>query len=43
MTVQRNISYKVDGHYAIGATYVTDAGDTTVTLGAGLSETEGMY
>ena len=34
-------TYKVDGHYAIGATYVTTAGDTTVTIGAGLSETEG--
>ena len=34
-------TYKLDGHYAIGATYVTTAGDTTVTIGAGLSETEG--
>ena len=34
-------TYKVDGHYGIGATYVTTAGDTTVTLGAGISDTEG--
>jgi hypothetical protein len=34
-------TYKVDGHYAVGATYVTDAGDTTVTMGFGISETEG--
>ena len=34
-------TYKVDGHYGIGATYVTTAGDTTVTLGFGISETEG--
>ncbi len=34
-------TYKVDGHLAIGATYVTTAGDTTVTIGAGISEAEG--
>ena len=34
-------TYKVDGHYGIGATYVTTAGDSTVTLGFGISETEG--
>ena len=34
-------TYRVDSHYAIGATYVTDLGDTAVTIGAGYSETEG--
>ena len=34
-------TYKVDGHAAIGATYVTTAGDSTVTIGAGVSQTEG--
>ena len=34
-------TYKNDGHLAIGATYVTDFGDTAVTFGAGISETEG--
>jgi hypothetical protein len=34
-------TYKVDGHIGVGATYVTDAGDTTVTMGFGYSETEG--
>ena len=34
-------TYKLDGHYAIGATYVTDLGDSAVTIGGGLSETEG--
>ena len=34
-------TYKVDGHIGIGATYVTTAGDTTLTIGAGISETEG--
>jgi len=28
------------GHYAIGGTYVTDAGDTAVTIGAGYSTTD---
>ena len=32
---------EVDSHYAIGATYVTDLGDTAVTIGAGYSESEG--
>ena len=31
---------RADSHWAIGATYVTDAGDTAVTLGAGLSATD---
>ena len=34
-------TYKVDGHTAIGATYVTDLGDTAVTMGAGWSSVEG--
>ena len=34
-------TYKLDGHYALGATYVTDAGDTAVTIGAGISQSEG--
>ena len=34
-------TYKVDGHIGVGATYVTTAGDTTVTIGAGISDTEG--
>ena len=34
-------TYRADSHYAIGATYVTDLGDTAVTLGAGYSEVEG--
>ncbi len=34
-------TYKVDSHLALGATYVTTAGDTTLTIGAGISETEG--
>jgi len=31
---------RADSHWAIGATYVTDAGDTAVTIGTGLSATE---
>jgi len=31
---------RADGHWALGATYVTDAGDTAVTIGAGLSASE---
>ena len=31
---------KNDGHYAIGGTYVTDAGDTALTIGAGFSSME---
>jgi len=34
-------TYKTDSHIAIGATYVTDLGDTAVTIGAGITETEG--
>jgi hypothetical protein len=34
-------TYKIDSHFALGATYVTDLGDTAVTIGAGYSETEG--
>ena len=34
-------TYKADSHVAIGATYVTDLGDTAVTLGAGYSQVEG--
>jgi len=31
---------KNDGHMALGATYVTDAGDTAVTIGAGISQSD---
>jgi len=31
---------RADSHWAIGATYVTDAGDTAVTIGAGVSSTD---
>ena len=34
-------TYRTDSHYAIGATYVTDLGDTAVTIGAGYSTTDG--
>jgi hypothetical protein len=34
-------TYRTDSHAAIGATYVTDLGDTAVTLGAGYSTTDG--
>jgi hypothetical protein len=34
-------TYRTDSHVAIGATYVTDLGDTAVTIGAGYSETDG--
>ena len=34
-------TYRVDGHFAIGATYVTDLGDSAVTIGAGWSEADG--
>jgi hypothetical protein len=34
-------TYRVDSHYAIGATYVTDLGDSSVTIGAGISESSG--
>jgi len=31
---------RADSHWAIGATYVTDAGDTAVTIGTGISATD---
>jgi hypothetical protein len=31
---------RADSHWAIGATYVTDAGDTAVTIGTGVSSTD---
>jgi hypothetical protein len=31
---------RADSHFAIGATYVTDAGDTALTIGAGISGTD---
>tara|TARA_B100000989_G_scaffold48444_1_gene31638 strand:- start:9 stop:971 length:963 start_codon:yes stop_codon:yes gene_type:complete len=34
-------TYRTDSHYAIGATYVTDLGDSSVTIGAGVSSSEG--
>jgi len=34
-------TYRVDGHVAVGATYVTDLGDSAVTVGAGWSEVNG--
>ena len=34
-------TYRVDSHYAIGATYVTELGDSSVTIGAGISESQG--
>jgi len=34
-------TYKNDGHLALGGTYVTDLGDSAVTVGFGISETEG--
>jgi hypothetical protein len=34
-------TYRVDSHLALGATYVTDLGDSTLTLGGGISQTEG--
>ena len=34
-------TYRNDGHVAIGATYVTDLGDSAVTVGAGWSEIDG--
>ena len=33
--------YRADSHVAIGATYVTDLGDTALTIGGGISGTEG--
>jgi len=34
-------TYRNDGHVAVGATYVTDLGDSAVTIGAGWSEIDG--
>ena len=34
-------TYRVDSHYALGATYVTDLGDSALTIGAGYSASEG--
>ena len=34
-------TYRIDGHVAIGATYVTDLGDGAVTIGGGWSEVDG--
>jgi hypothetical protein len=34
-------TYSNDGHVAIGATYVSDLGDTAITVGAGWSQSEG--
>ena len=34
-------TYRTDSHYAIGATYVTDLGDSAVTIGAGWSGSDG--
>ena len=31
---------RIDSHWAIGATYVTDAGDTALTIGAGVSQAD---
>ena len=34
-------TYRIDNHVALGATYVTDLGDSSVTIGAGYSEIGG--
>ncbi len=34
-------TYKTDSHYAIGATYVTDLGDTALTIGGGYQQADG--
>ena len=34
-------TYRVDSHLALGATYVTDLGDTALTLGGGISQADG--
>ena len=34
-------TYRTDSHVAIGATYVTDLGDTALTIGGGYSVTDG--
>jgi len=36
----KSATLKNDGHYAVGGTYVTTAGDSTVTIGAGYSSME---
>ncbi|MDC3184113.1 hypothetical protein OA964_00560 [Pelagibacteraceae bacterium] len=35
------VTYRIDSHVAVGATYVTDLGDSAVTIGAGYSEVDG--
>jgi len=35
----KGASTKIEGHWGLGATYVTTAGDSTVTVGAGLADT----
>jgi hypothetical protein len=34
-------TYRIDSHIAVGATYVTDLGDTALTIGAGISQVDG--
>ena len=34
-------TYRIDSHFALGGTYVTDLGDSAVTIGAGYSEVDG--
>jgi predicted porin len=34
-------TYRTDSHVAVGATYVTDLGDTALTLGGGVSQSDG--
>jgi hypothetical protein len=34
-------TYRIDSHVAVGATYVTDLGDTALTIGGGFSQTDG--
>ena len=34
-------TYRVDSHVALGATYVTDLGDTALTIGGGYSVVDG--
>jgi len=34
-------TYKTDSHFAIGATYVTDLGDSSLTIGGGYSVSDG--
>jgi len=35
----KGASTKIEGHWGVGATYVTTAGDSTVTIGAGMADT----